>query len=967
MVMAALTCEQVLEQIELFAADETDAVDRTAVERHVADCPRCAEALADTRRMLGLLTLRLREPAGLERLQQRIAREARKQRPPSRLAVFARVAAVAAVLLLTFGVYTWVSSQKEALRTTAGLAAKVGPSPGAAYKVRGTHEVEVEAGEVFLRTEAGALTVRTPAGDVTAREAAFIVDVAPKDGKIAVRVLEGKVKVANARGNVELRGGEMALASQEAGPERRVEDAGLRFARAYQEVKVKTPTGVPAYSLPVDLAKVTHYQQAVKRLDLGKAESLLRQHGFAVLPDRCGVDLLAPYAALRELDVPMFLTADTLLHLHRLQLADLLADIEEHRLADDLAALTATLLARLEAEPLPPAQADDWAAARRLAIRYISVGHKLLRPDARVDADVASLVKTIEAGKTSEPKPGSWLAADFTDFRPVGHYARAEKLQRYFRAMMWFSRMPLLLGGGPGEWRVSAAEARQQTMAAALVALAVHDAALADGKPARAVWQRIDGVTAFFVGVSAEPGPPQYYAALTGPTGTAPALAALARPGGLAAFQREVMKSIPQPLFAEVGKAPPAAASVDDLLAGLRPTTGFRLFGPRFTPDAEVLARLTYPNVGGSTRKELFTSVKLADGRQVRGLPRGLDLMALLGSPLARHTLRESGDDAYEGYDKAFDRLRAEFARLDVVDWNRNLWWSWLYALQPLLREPAAGAPTFMTGAPYEGRLLNTALASWTQRRRDTVLYTKRGDSQLERSKLAKAAESITKTKAPPTRGSDLPAYLEPVPAVYARLLALTRMARQQLAELDVLDAAGRDRLEQWERDLERLLVLAEKQLDDQPLSREEQDYLHGLPASLRPAQTVPDSGRLEKLVGDLASAKKLKDEKRFELLQNQLYGEEYGGVATPLLVRVATDASGQWVLQEAIGRADLALVVVRLPGGELALMAGPVLSHFELKAPRSGPWTDDSWLDRLAEGQAPPRPEWTRRYLVEK
>ena len=62
---------------------------------------------------------------------------------------------------------------------------------------------------------------------------------------------------------------------------------------------------------------------------------------------------------------------------------------------------------------------------------------------------------------------------------------------------------------------------------------------------------------------------------------------------------------------------------------------GFRLLGQRFAADAFALGKLVYPNVGPSTRKDQFTAVKLADGTVVRGLPRGLDLMALLDSPLA--------------------------------------------------------------------------------------------------------------------------------------------------------------------------------------------------------------------------------------------------------------------------------------------------------------------------------------------
>src|SRR6202022_3394903 len=76
-------------------------------------------------------------------------------------------------------------------------------------------------------------------------------------------------------------------------------------------------------------------------------------------------------------------------------------------------------------------------------------------------------------------------------------------------------------------------------------------------------------------------------------------------------------------------------------------------------------------------------------------------------------------------YDEALAALKKEYAALKPEDWNRNLYWSWLYALQPLLAEYGAGYPTFMTTTAYRTKSLNTARASWAQLRHDTILYAK--------------------------------------------------------------------------------------------------------------------------------------------------------------------------------------------------------------------------------------------------
>src|SRR5439155_19612921 len=123
----------------------------------------------------------------------------------------------------------------------------------------------------------------------------------------------------------------------------------------------------------------------------------------------------------------------------------------------------------------------------------------------------------------------------------------------------------------------------------------------------------------------------------------------------------------------------------------------------------------------------------------IRGFPRGLDVMTVLGSDRARALRTELGDDAYFGdgktvfsYEDALTNLRKEYAGLGDADWNRNLYWSWLYALKPLLWEYGKGYPSFMATTAYRTKALNTALASWAQLRHDTILYAKPSDMLIK-------------------------------------------------------------------------------------------------------------------------------------------------------------------------------------------------------------------------------------------
>jgi hypothetical protein len=965
--MNALTCDQVQEEIELFAAEECDAPTRAAIEHHLAGCPACAEALDETQQMLGFLTLRLREPASLARLRQRISAEAKKQHRPAIFIFVARAAAFAAVLMLTVGAYFWVSPAQKGRADMNTVAMIQSVSPDAVYHVRGTHEVELEHGEVFVALRPEQTTkpfvITTPAGQAQTDGAECFMKVSTEgEAAVEVNVLRGKVALSNAKGTEVVRPGEMGRARRNSVPRRQIENLSLRFGRAYEPVKVKTDAKVPQYKLPVDLAKVKYYKTVAQQLPLENAESLLKNHGFAVLAGSEFTDLVSPYELLRGGGLPIIVTADTLLHLYRLHLTATLRDIEEHEFAEDLAQLTQTLAAQVA-----EAKGADWQGARQLALTYLTVGLRLQRPAAPLAEgvsanDVAVIVKAIESGGTLKAVPALGYGADFADFRPVGHYVHSQKLRRYFRALMWFGRMPLLLRGGDG-WIVSKDQAVHQTLAATLVANAVAQARLPDGRSAALVWERIETVTGFYVGLSEDPGPQQYHAAFTKVGSNA-----FARPDNLHAFQRELLKHIALAPLDDLTRSPVATGSVNELLAQLEPTAGFRLFGQRFAPDAYALGKLVYPNVGPATRAGAFTATTRADGKQVRGLPRGLDLMALLGSRLARQRLTQAGDDAYAGsfgslsYDLALEKLEREFARYDHVDWNANLYWSSLYTLQPLFSQHDAGYPTCMTTPAYNAHLLNTALASWTQLRNDTVLYSKRGDSILEtvKSKLMK------EEKIPgPARDSVPPVYLEPLPEVYGRLLALTRMCRKQLTSLEAVSAEGQKRLETLEKLLERVVQLAEKQLANEALAKDEEKFLLALPGRLGQLAAIADGAELEKLHKQLSIAKLLRDDKQIEAVSREILIEECAQAATPVVTTIAVDVPGKVVLQEAIGRVDLAVFVLARPDGSLTMALAPVLSYYEMKRPQSDALTDATWLQLLGQSPSAARPEWTVMYLA--
>ncbi|MCK4722038.1 MAG: DUF3160 domain-containing protein, partial [Dehalococcoidia bacterium] len=100
----------------------------------------------------------------------------------------------------------------------------------------------------------------------------------------------------------------------------------------------------PGYSLPLALAKIANLQNIQSQFQLkGNQEELLENNGFVVIPWH-GDDIVEPYKALKERDIPIFITSDTLLHLYHIQFNETLKRIEEEEFFDQLIDMSKAML-----------------------------------------------------------------------------------------------------------------------------------------------------------------------------------------------------------------------------------------------------------------------------------------------------------------------------------------------------------------------------------------------------------------------------------------------------------------------------------------------------------------------------------------------------------------------------------------------------------------------------------------------
>ena len=733
-----------------------------------------------------------------------------------------------------------------------------------------------------------------------------------------------------------------------------VQTEKLSFIKHYSPSPLDIGLQVSQYDFPLETGEISNFNDFSTKISLSdEALNLLEKNGFVVIHnpfDQKAEYITLPYKTLKDLEIPIFITSDSLLHLYHIQFDETLRQIEEKEFYSKIWEISNELL-NDSTEKYDVAAGDLKEACKR-NVAYFSVALELLKPREDqlckdglecedpglasayfkeedlekykfeipefVRSEVERELDLIEKHEGFSESPIFIYKEDYSQYVPRGHYTRSERLKNYFKAFMWYGRMSMLLKGDDKipigkqcvdcEAFISTHDAKIQTQQASLIA-----SRFAESKDLRDRWDRIYAVTAFYVGLADDLGPYEYIEALRSVFG------GKFDPNDLTKENIEKLKLKlaeyqPPKIFGgtgECGILPPF--NPEDLEKCLDKSKGFRLMGQRFIPDSYMFQNLVFPKVDAPLGKETPFTWVMTGGGPTRGFPRGLDVMALLGSKRAKELLNELKDSNYEGYNEQFDLLKKEFDGFSEAEWNKNLYWSWLYTLKPLLKEFGSGYPTFMQTKAWQDKELTTALASWAELRHDTILYAK---------------QSYTPTKVSMPEEKPVVGYIEPVPEFYNRLLALTRMTNKGLDEMNVLDSSAKYRLESLEKILERLVELSEKELKNEELTPEDYDFIKSFG---------------EKLSGVIADV----DDKAKK---------------TTIVADVHTDQNTRQVLEEGVGYVDLIVVAYRVPGGRILIGAGPVMSYYEFKQPMEDRLTDEKWREMLVSSP-PEKPEWISNF----
>ena len=673
----------------------------------------------------------------------------------------------------------------------------------------------------------------------------------------------------------------------------------------YNEISFKLPQSFSGggYTLPISLGDV-HGMAGVRLTDAQR--SLLSQNGFVVAEPVPGQyrEFYQVYDSLRYSNNLVFITTDSVYHIYHLIFDKMLRDLESGYFIADLRSLTGGMLAACHQQYQSlSAAGSSLAEPARRNVAYIAVAAQLLGLPDPVPAEASDLVSAELALINAA---GGWsispiwdrpdlpadlkLQEDYSQYIPRGHYTRSEDLKMYFKAMMWYGRLAFRLIDD------------FETQRALLLTQVMRTAVAADGTPALTKWEDIYEPTVFIVGKADDLGILEYgklsdqvFSASSDPN-------KFADPALFAQF-KQASESLPPP-------------QINSMWVWIwqdqeQVTKGFRFMGQRFTLDEYVFGQVLWRKVGTLT--------------DPRGLPKALDFLAALGSDEAYSILNDMGETHYENYDTQLTKVKSEFAALGSDSWTQNLYWNWLYSLQPLIKPKGSAYPSFMQTEAWARKDLQAALSSWTELKHDTILYTKQVMAEM-----GGGGGDV----APPH------GYVEPNPEAYARLLALTQMTYDGLDARSLLTDTTRANLENLISQLQFLKDISEKELAGEVITDDEYWHIQYW------------GGILEDMT--LAAADTT------DIMNRDLSDQKAALVAD---VANGPDSNGSVVvLEEGVGQPTRIYVV--LPDSPWRVAIGAVYSYYEFTVPPSGRMTDEAWQAQVEAGNNPHQPDWTQMFV---
>ncbi len=542
-----------------------------------------------------------------------------------------------------------------------------------------------------------------------------------------------------------------------------------------------TPTSYTAkvkpYTINEDLSNIEN----INRFDgfTDEQKKMLSKNGFIVLPSR-KTKINYIYEENEYLDIPNFVTTDAILHLYHQFFGKSLIYVESELLSKDLEVLTDNMLKKSIAL-LGKIKDEKLKALQEKNVAYYLVAKMLVTDNENVDMAVDNHILNLAKKEYELIKDASGILPsflfeneelDYSQFTVRGHYTRSEKLQSFFKTMMWYGFTPINLMNLETEEMYY-----EETLKALLIAYTAFMEY--EGSNDVKLWNNIYEPTGFYVGQSDDINILDMRDLMLSVFGEDIDINRLSDSSYIDKIHQGV-KELREPKITGKFISKPVNKS-------------FKFMGQRYILDGYIMQELMEP-------------------RQ-RPVPNGLDVMGALGSRRGEELLFKVYEPhkAWEEYEEKYNALKTEVASYKDELWQSNLYNGWLWSIKKQLNEfhKNSGMPIFMTNYGWKSKSLNTALSSYAELKHDTVLYGKQP--------VAEAGG--------PMAISDQH-YVEPNIELYDTMHWLMKYTVENLKARNLLNERLLEGTEYHIRLLELLRTASIKELNNEPLSKDEKKSL---------------------------------------------------------------------------------------------------------------------------------------------
>lgn len=644
--------------------------------------------------------------------------------------------------------------------------------------------------------------------------------------------------------------------------------------------------------------------------------ALLAHHGFMVSERLQRKTFAGSYLEIYHADLPVFVSADAILHAFHMSYDAILQDVEHHVLIPTLNELLAGLSGKVPELAKTYAGVPGMAEPVQDMDLYLTVARRLLgrSVDPFVPAN-ASRVATIEAAIAAEVPATIALFGDtprdvdFSQFTVRGHYVLEPEFQSYFKAMIWLGRTEFYMQSPPGAMVAQTpADIRRQIIASVLIAQASDDPAI------RPLMDRMESILRMFVGDqdNITPALMTSYIARSG----LHAAEALTDSAMLAGFQGGLLEE--SYAAQRINSQILWSGSMDP--AKVLPASSFLLLGQRFIVDSYV------------TSKVVFNQIEYRGTAVKRMLPSSLDVLYALGNDAAVRLLGQEVETFH--YASNLAALRYLIDGYEPAFWDSTLYTCWLQAIRALSPPRDRDAlPPFMHTAAWWQRGMNTQLAAWAQLRHDNLLYAKQSYSG---GVICSYPDS----------------YVEPVPAFFSAMKTLAALGVRMFSSGVLAGGAPRARtyFTAMAAVMDTLHGVAEKQLAGTARTDQERAFLRRM-INLNGEGCMPaPNGWYPNLYYN--GQETLEDE---DLVVADIH-------------TAPTDAAGAmvgWVKHAGTGPVNLGVVIAPCSDGTPTAFVGAMASYYEHTTLNFKRFTDDEWKAQLLGG-AVQRPSWVNLYLAD-